>query len=43
MTDKELLRCIVKEVRDWDRFRVPSSDRDALWKICNILRDEGLL
>lgn len=43
MNDKRVLEMIAEEVAEWDRFRNPEKDRDTLARICEILRDEGIL
>jgi hypothetical protein len=43
MEDSEVLKLITKEVKSWDKMRDPKKDRDCLAKICEILRDEGIL
>jgi hypothetical protein len=43
MKDGKVLKLITNEIREWDRFRDPEKDRDTLARICEILRDEGIL
>lgn len=43
MEDSEVLKLITREVKSWDMKRDPKKDRDCLAKICEILRDEGIL
>ena len=43
MKDRKVLKLITDEIREWDRFRDPAKDRDTLAKVCEILRDEGIL